>query len=176
MLDATCKADVASCSDFLTKAAQNLTASANCKAEIDQGQSLVLQAWRGLRAYKILYSATCLQDPSTNMYCFASAVTNVTAPSDSYLYFLPYGLALPGASSPSCNWCTQETMAIYNAASADKQQFVASNYEDAARQVNTICGPGFVNGTLPKGAAAAVATPSYAVTLAAMVVVLGSFL
>ncbi|KND94873.1 hypothetical protein TOPH_00537 [Tolypocladium ophioglossoides CBS 100239] len=178
VLDTTCKADVASCTDFLSKAAQNLTADANCKAELDQGQSLVLQAWRGLKSYKMLYSVTCLQDPSTNMYCFANAVTNITTPSDSYLYFMPYGLALPGASMPTCNWCTQETMAIYHTASADRQQFVASKYEDAARQVNTICGPGFVNATLPQAAAAAsvAVLPSYVVTLAAMVVILGTFL
>ncbi|POR34076.1 Uncharacterized protein TPAR_05717 [Tolypocladium paradoxum] len=178
VLDATCTANVSSCTDFLGKAAQNLTTDANCKAEIDQGQSLVLQAWRGLTAYKTLYSATCLQDLSTSMYCFANAVTNLTTPSDAYLYFMPYGLALPGASTPTCNWCTRETMNIYHAASADRQQFVASKYEDAARQVNTICGPGFVNPTLPKATAAASAAvmPSYIVTLATMVVVLGSFL
>ncbi|PNY25534.1 Uncharacterized protein TCAP_04521 [Tolypocladium capitatum] len=178
VLDATCKADVASCADFFSKAAQNLTTDANCKAEIDQSQPLVLQAWRGLESYKTLYSATCLQDPSTNMYCFANAVTNLTTPSDSYLYFMPYGLALPGASTPTCNWCTQNTMAIYHAASADRRQLVSSKYEDAARQVNTICGPGFVNATLPQAVAAACAVvmPSRVVTLAAMAAVLGAFM
>lgn len=41
-------------------------------------------------------------------------------------------------------------MAIYNAASADRDQDIANTYEDAARQVNAICGPNFVNGTLPE--------------------------
>lgn len=169
VLDATCKADVSSCAAFLSNAAENLTSAVNCKAEVDQEQALVLQAWRGLKAYKTLYSATCLQDATTNMYCFANAVTNLTTPSDAYLYFMPYGLALPGGSTPTCNWCTRETMAIYHTTSADRQQFVASKYEDASRQINTLCGPGFVNGTLPRAIAAAgiMLAPSYAATLAA---------
>ncbi|KAL3964485.1 hypothetical protein ACCO45_001489 [Purpureocillium lilacinum] len=155
VLDAACKADVSTCTDFLNQAAQNLTTEANCKAEIDQRQSLVLEAWRGLKAYEVLYKATCLQDNATSMYCFANAVTNLTTPSDSFLYFVPFGLALPGSSTPSCNWCNKETMAIYRAASADRQQFVADKYEPAARQINAVCGPNFVNGTLPAAQSAA---------------------
>jgi len=172
VLDAACKADVSTCTDFLNQAAQNLTTEANCKAEIDQRQSLVLEAWRGLKAYEVLYKATCLQDNATSMYCFANAVTNLTTPSDSFLYFVPFGLALPGSSTPSCNWCNKETMAIYRAASADRQQFVADKYEPAARQINAVCGPNFVNGTLPaaQSAAGVVLPPSYTFALAGFLV------
>ncbi|UNI14315.1 hypothetical protein JDV02_000955 [Purpureocillium takamizusanense] len=168
VLDASCKADVSTCTNFLSQAAQNLTTEANCKAEIDRRQSLVLAAWRGLKAYEVLYKATCLQDKSTSMYCFANAVTNLTTPSDSFLYLVAFGLALPGSSTPSCNWCNQETMAIYRAASADRQQFVADKYEPAARQVNAVCGPNFVNGTLPaaQSGAGAVLVSSYTFALA----------
>ncbi|KAK4092385.1 hypothetical protein Purlil1_3006 [Purpureocillium lilacinum] len=172
VLDAACKADVSTCTDFLSQAAQNLTTEANCKAEIDQRQSLVLEAWRGLKAYEVLYKATCLQDNATSMYCFANAVTNLTTPSDSFLYFVPFGLALPGSSTPSCNWCNKETMAIYRAASADRQQFVADKYEPAARQINAVCGPNFVNGTLPaaQSAAGVALPPSYTFALAGFLV------
>ncbi|KAL6891478.1 hypothetical protein HDV57DRAFT_513865 [Trichoderma longibrachiatum] len=149
VLDATCKANSVSCATFLNQAATNLTKSENCKAEIAQNQTLVLQAYHGLLAYKEVYAATCLQDPTTSQYCFANAVTNLDTPSDAYLYFLPYGLALPGSSNPSCSWCTQQTMDIYYSASADRDASVADVYADAARQVNTLCGPNYVNGTLP---------------------------
>lgn len=66
------------------------------------------------------------------------------------MYFLPYGLSLPGSSTPSCSWCNQETMAVYHAASADRDQLISTTYEDAAFQINTLCGPNYVNGTLPE--------------------------
>lgn len=79
------------------------------------------------------------------MYCFATSVTNTTEPSDTYFYFLPLGTNMPGGSRPSCGWCTTETMEIYNAASADRSQAIAETYENASQQVNTICGPNFVD-------------------------------
>ncbi|KAG6000781.1 hypothetical protein E4U21_005015 [Claviceps maximensis] len=149
VLDATCAPNVTKCTEFMNQAALNLTAEANCKSEYDQNQTQVLLAYRGLRAYNVMYSAACLQDPATNSYCFANAVTDLSTPSNTYLYFMPYGLSLPGSSKPTCNWCTQTTMSIYNAAAADRRQPVAAKYEDAAQQVNTICGPTFVNSSLP---------------------------
>ncbi|KAG6000446.1 hypothetical protein E4U54_001420 [Claviceps lovelessii] len=149
VLDATCSPDVTKCTDFLNQAARNLTLEANCKNEYEQNQTQVLLAYRGLRAYNVMYSAACLQDPSSSSYCFANAVTNMSTPSNTYLYFMPYGLSLPGASKPTCNWCTKTTMSIYNAAAADRRQPVAAKYEDAAQQVNTLCGPNFVNSSLP---------------------------
>ncbi|RFU77427.1 hypothetical protein TARUN_4794 [Trichoderma arundinaceum] len=170
VLDATCRADFSSCATFLDQAAANLTMDGNCKAEIQKNQTLVLQAYHGLLAYKTLYAATCLQDPSSSQYCFANAVTSLDTPSDAYLYFLPYGLDLPGSSNPSCSWCTQQTMDIYYSASANRNDLVASVYVDAARQVNTLCGPNYVNGTLPPASSEGlVIRPAmYTVTLAAI--------
>lgn len=132
----------------MDKAAKNLTSSDNCEAEWNEGLSTVMQAYRGLMAYEMMYTATCLQDPDDEDYCFASAVTNTSTPSDTFLYFLPYNLSLPGSSTPSCNWCIQETMGVFHSATADRRQLIATTYENAARQVNTICGSDFVNGTL----------------------------
>ncbi|KAJ2971282.1 hypothetical protein NQ176_g7769 [Zarea fungicola] len=153
VLDATCAADVNKCDQFLTQAAKNLLDASNCKKEYDSNQGQVIAAFDGLRAYKTLYAVTCLQNPQTQNYCFASAVTNVTNPSDIFFYSMPLGLPLPTSTTPSCGWCTSQTMAIFHAASSDRSQKISSTYKDAARQVNTICGPGFVNDTATSGAA-----------------------
>ncbi|KAG5930097.1 hypothetical protein E4U53_002305 [Claviceps sorghi] len=158
VLDATCAPNVIKCAEVMSQAALNLTSEANCKNEYERNQTQVLLAYRGLRAYNVMYSAACLQDPDSNSYCFANAVTNLTAPSNSYLYFMPYGLALPGSSKPSCNWCTRATMGIYHEAGADRGQPVAAKYEDAAQQVNTLCGPNFVNSSLPAAESTALST------------------
>lgn len=150
VLDESCAADVSTCSDFMSEVATNLTQEENCGTEFNNGLSTVMQAYRGLITYELIYSASCLQDPETDMYCYANAVTNLSTSSDAFLYFLPFDEKLPGSSTPTCNWCNQETMAIFNAASADRDQGIANTYEEAARQVNAICGPNFVNGTLPE--------------------------
>jgi hypothetical protein len=150
VLDATCDADLETCSQFMSAAAANLTAEENCGEEFETGLAKITEAYRGLMAYETLYTVSCLQDPDTNGYCFANAVTNTSIPSDANLYFLPYNLNLPGSSSPTCNWCNQETMALFHAASADRDQLISNTYESAARQVNNICGPEFVNETLPE--------------------------
>ncbi|EQK98781.1 hypothetical protein OCS_05508 [Ophiocordyceps sinensis CO18] len=178
VLDTACKANATFCTALLNQAANNLTAVANCKAELDQGQSRVLQAWRGLRAYRTLYAASCLQDPSSSLYCFANSVGNINSPADSYLYFMPYGLALPSASTPSCNKCTSETMNVYHAASANRSDLVSDRYEAAALQINAICGPEFVNSTLPQADAAASLAPPLSslallTSIVAVVVALG---
>ncbi|KAK1245084.1 hypothetical protein MKX08_004713 [Trichoderma sp. CBMAI-0020] len=170
VLDATCKADSSTCATFMSQAATNLTMASNCKTEVEQNQTLVLQAYDGLLAYKTVYAATCLQNPTSSQYCFANAVTNLNTPSDAYLYFLPYGIALPGSSNPSCSWCTQQTMDIYYSASAVRSSLVAGVYQAAARQVNTLCGPNYVNSTLPPASSGghAVRPAIYATTLAAL--------
>jgi hypothetical protein len=149
VLDATCAANVTYCTDFFDSAARNLTTSENCKSEVESGNSIVKQFLNGLRSYEVMYKATCLQTPKDDMYCYANAVTNTTTAANAYFYYLPYNLTLPGSTNPSCGFCTQETMNIYHAASEDRSQPVALTYEAAARQVNTLCGPDFVNSTLP---------------------------
>ncbi|KOS17163.1 hypothetical protein ESCO_005995 [Escovopsis weberi] len=148
VLDATCAADPAPCAAFLDEAANNISSTA-CTREMQKNQALVVQAYRGLKAYSVLYAATCLQDPNSTQYCFATAVTDTSAPADSYLYFLPYGLAMPAGSAPSCGWCTQQTMAMYHAAAAEGQVFVGSTYNGAAGQINAACGSDFVNDSAP---------------------------
>ena len=99
-------------------------------------------------AYAPVYTAGCLKDADTGAYCYASAVTNLTNPSTTYFYFLPLNKTLPASAAPACNACLKGTMGGYQAATADRRQMIANTYSAAAKQVNVICGPGFVNETL----------------------------
>ena len=129
--------------------ANNLTSPENCGLDYTAQNPTVLAAHTGLIAYKPLYTASCLKNPSTSSYCFADAVTNASSPTDSYVYYLALNTSLPGGSQPTCNTCLQDTMAIFDAAAANRSQPVASTYVAAAQQINVNCGPGFVNASIP---------------------------
>lgn len=128
--------------------ASNLTKSENCGDDYDLGNPTVTAAYTGLVAYQVVYSATCLQDEKTSVYCFGDAVTNTTSPSETYFYFLPLNSSLPGGTIPTCGGCLQDTMAIYHVATANRKQPIASTYVDAAKMVDTLCGSTFANSTL----------------------------
>ncbi len=49
-------------------------------------------------------------------------------------------------------------MAVFQAAAANRKLPIAYTYQSAAQQVDTICGPGFVNDTLPAPLASAART------------------
>ena len=40
-------------------------------------------------------------------------------------------------------------MAVFQSSTANRKQPIAYTYQTAAQQIETICGPGFVNDTLP---------------------------
>ena len=147
-LDATCAANATACAKFMTDLSKNLIASENCGAEFQANDPAIVDTYNAMRAYLPIYSASCLRDPETNAYCYASAVTNMTSPANTYVYFLPLNQSLPGSSIPACNWCLQQTMAIYQDATADRNQLISLTYVSAAKQINTICGPAFVNESL----------------------------
>lgn len=149
VLDTACSADVTSCAAYLSDVRTNLISTAYCAAEYASGNSLVVQANLGLLAYETLYAATCLQDPDSDVYCFGSAVTNETTTANAYLYYLPLNISLPSSSEPTCNWCLQQTMAVYHDASANRTLPIARTYESAADRIDTVCGSDFVNTTLP---------------------------
>lgn len=136
----------------MTSLAKNLTDASNCKRDYDLGNSVVVQSYVAMISYQTLYGATCLKDPGTAAYCYANAVTNLTTPSNVYIYYLPLNISLPGSSIPSCSWCLEKTMGIYQSAASNRALPVANTYVSSAQQVNTICGPGFVNSTLPNAA------------------------
>jgi hypothetical protein len=92
---------------------------------------------------------------------FANAVTNASATTDAYPYYLPVGVPLPGGARPTCNSCLQDAMAIFSSFAGNSSQPVSKTYNAAAQQIQIGCGNGFVNQTATplKGGASATATP-----------------
>jgi len=127
--------------------ARDIRSDSNCGADYASRNPVVLQAYAGLVAYEPLYHAGCLKN-SRGSYCFADAVTNTSSPSDSYVYYLPLGLSLPGGSMPTCDTCLQNTMAIFSNAAANSSQPISGDYVNAAQQIDMSCGPSFVNTTV----------------------------
>ncbi|MCJ1316640.1 hypothetical protein MMC15_001961 [Xylographa vitiligo] len=146
-LDATCKVDFAPCSTLMSNLAVELRDDANCGEDYSDENALVVQAYNGLVSYSTLYQAGCLKD-NHGIYCFANAITNTSSPSDPYPYFLPLGFALPGGSTPTCSSCLQQTMNIFAGAATNLSQPVSADYNNAAIQIDEVCGPTFVNSTV----------------------------
>ncbi|OIW33374.1 hypothetical protein CONLIGDRAFT_560984, partial [Coniochaeta ligniaria NRRL 30616] len=126
VLDASCSANVTSCSTYLTSLAKNLTDSSNCGTDFELGNSVVVQSYIAMVSYQTLYGATCLKDPGTAAYCFGNAVTNLTTPSNVYIYYLPLNISLPGSSQPACSWCLEKTMGIYQSAASNRALPIAN--------------------------------------------------
>ena len=108
---------------------------------------MVQQAYNGFIGYEPLYRAGCLTD-GDGSYCFANAVTNSSAPTSSYIYYLPLGVQLPAGTQPACNQCLQDTMTIFAAAASNNSVPLSADYTDAAQQVDTECGPTFVQASV----------------------------
>lgn len=148
-LDATCAAVASTCSTLLSSFASDLRQDSNCGSDYRRQQPLVLSVYNGLVSYSPLHRAGCEKDEKGN-YCFANAIQNMTSPTDSYLYYLPLGIALPGGSQPTCSDCLKKTMDIFNqAANNDKtQQPLLADYTSAAQMIDVGCGPEFANQTM----------------------------
>ncbi|KAH8752573.1 hypothetical protein F5883DRAFT_608322 [Diaporthe sp. PMI_573] len=150
VLDHACAANVIRCTDYLATVARNLTDSSNCGQDYQANNPMIREAYLGLISYQVVYSATCMKDPGTAVYCFGNAVTNQTNPTETYFYYLPLNSSLPGGTVPICAPCLEQTMAIYQVATANRRQPIAETYDSAAEQVNTLCGPSFANTTMPE--------------------------
>ncbi|KAK5627919.1 hypothetical protein RRF57_003634 [Xylaria bambusicola] len=138
------------CTDYFNDLAKSLIADGNCGKEYNRENALVVQAYQGMKTYNTVYKATCLanEDSKSSEYCFANAITNNTTPSNAYLYYLPFNSTLPNTAAPSCGSCTQQTMAIYQAATSNRKADISNTYLGAAEQINSNCGNNFVNTTL----------------------------
>ncbi|RWA09865.1 hypothetical protein EKO27_g5232 [Xylaria grammica] len=150
VLDAACKADVDTCTDYFNDLASSLITDGHCGKEYQRQNALVVQAYQGMKTYNTVYKATCLhnQDSNASEYCFANAITNTTTPSNAYLYYLPFNSTLPATAAPVCGSCTQQTMGIYQAATSNRKADIANTYLSAAGQINSECGTNFVNTSL----------------------------
>jgi len=150
VLDSTCHVVLPACTTLMSSLAASLKDPSNCGTDFQRQNPVVQQAYSGLVAYPPLYQASCLRNPTTNHYCFADAVTNMSSPSDSYIYYLPLGMQLPSGSMLTCSSCLQQTMGIFDAAAANRSQPVSTVYTQAAQLIDLGCGPAFVNQTSPK--------------------------
>ncbi|KAH0538678.1 hypothetical protein FGG08_004753 [Glutinoglossum americanum] len=135
-LDATCNVKLPDCASAMSLFARSLKQDNNCGDDYRAQNPLVVQAYNGLLAYEPLYHAGCLQDQSTGSYCFANAITNASSAADSYVYFLPLGVSLPGGARPTCNSCLQRTMATFSTFAANATQPLSGTYVAAAQQIN----------------------------------------
>ncbi|KAI5926417.1 hypothetical protein F4810DRAFT_537574 [Camillea tinctor] len=148
VLSATCNVNVDTCTTYFDQLARELISDDNCGEDYRDDNALVMQAYRGMTIYNVVYKATCLTDPETSAFCYANAVTNSTTASNVFLYYLPYNSTLRDSAAPACDSCTSQTMGIYQAATSDRSSGIAYTYSNAAEHINSICGSGFVNETL----------------------------
>ncbi|KFY07753.1 hypothetical protein V492_06853 [Pseudogymnoascus sp. VKM F-4246] len=156
LLDHSCAAP-STCAPYLSSLAATLNTT--CAADLAVGNSMATMALTGLLAYPSLRTATCLKS-STGSYCFADATTNSTSDEDSYVYYMGVGHSLPSTTKMTCNTCLRDVVGVFGAAAANRTVPVSKVYAEGAGVVNSVCGAGWVNETLPSaftGAAVAVA-------------------
>ncbi|KAI1777744.1 hypothetical protein F4818DRAFT_324456 [Hypoxylon cercidicola] len=148
VIETSCKANKQNCTDYLDNLAEQLKSDDNCGEDYEKQNQVVIQAYKGLKSYEELFGAGCLQNPETSAYCFVTAVTNLTTSSNVYLYNLPLNSSLPASALPACDYCTSETMKIYQSATADRTKYIANTYVQAAEQIDQECGANFVSAAL----------------------------
>ena len=135
----------------------NLRAPSYCSDDYNRQNPIVRQAYNGLLAYDVLYRASCLHAQPTasnnqsSDYCFADAVTNTSAPTDNYIYYLPLGIPLPAGTQPTCDQCLKDTMGVFEAQAGNSSQPISFVYAQGAQLINQQCGPNFVNQSVPTG-------------------------
>lgn len=151
VIETSCSADETTCTDYMAHLASELISDKACGQDYKLGNALVVQAYTAMIAYRPVYRATCLKDPSTGEFCFTEAATNPKNVAGYYVYFLPIGIGFPGSSRPICNECLQATMEVFAESALIKGQPLAETYIPAAQQINMGCGPGFVNATVKVG-------------------------
>ena len=155
VLDMSCAAVSANCANVMDGYAAAIAQPANCAADLAAQNPVVQRAQAGFQSYRPLYDAGCLKaDPvavsakTPSEYCFAATSQNDSQPADQYLYYLALGVAFPGGARPSCSSCTQKTMQIFAQAARNMSSPLAGTYANAATQVNSRCGPNWVNATV----------------------------
>ena len=124
---------------------------ANCGVDYQAQNPVVLRAYDGFVSYSPVYQAGCLKADAKSLsssksdkYCFVAAIENVDEPANSYLYYLPLGISLPGSSRPTCSSCVQQTMSIFARTAQNMSNPLSSNYVPAATFIDSGCGPNFV--------------------------------
>ena len=170
ILDATCDVVFAHCKEVMSSYAIQIRDDANCGPDYRLGNPLVVAAYVGFQAYEPMYNAGCLKassspssassnsatdskssfpsSSSADEYCFVASTDENAAPADNYIYSLPLGVPLPGASRPTCSPCLKKTMQYFATAAQNMSTPLSKDYSGAALQVNDGCGPNWVNASV----------------------------
>jgi len=133
-----CQANMASFASLLQSA---------CPQELTNQNLLVVNSLISLRAFQVMHDSACLVDPTTNAYCYLSAVQNPN-PSDYFFFSIPLGIPLPKTVTPSCSACSESIMGIYSTALQDRSQALLltalkSAYQTSAQLAVQLCGAPF---------------------------------
>lgn len=118
-----------------------------CTQELSNQNPMAVNSLTALRAFQVMHDAACLGDPTTDAYCFLTAVQNAN-PSDLYFYSLPLGIPLPNSSTPSCSGCSKRILGIYSSALQDPSQAplltgLKTAYQVTAQLAVQLCGAAF---------------------------------
>ena len=155
VLDVSCDVVSANCADIMAAFASQIKDPANCGLDCQAQNPVVVRAYEGFISYTPVYQAGCLKADATevsssvpNKYCFVAAIEDINEPANSYLYYLPLGISLPGSSRPTCSSCVQQTMSFFAQAAQNMSSPLSSNYIAAATLVDSGCGPNFVNSSV----------------------------
>ncbi|GAB1736149.1 hypothetical protein NU219Hw_g6198t1 [Hortaea werneckii] len=154
-MDASCSANFTQCSALMASLARTIKQPANCGDDYKLQNPMVRQAYHGFVAYETLYRVGCLTTADEGSYCFSNAVSNQTAPTSSYVYYLPLGVPLPAGTRPSCNDCLQDTMRVFAQAAANKSTPLSETYGDAGQMIQMACGPSYAVDAVQRTNAAA---------------------
>ena len=170
-LDRSCAANTTSCAVYMTNLAKILILQENCKADYDEQDPIVHQAYNALLAYMPLYQASCLRNERGTGYCFTEMAGNSSAWMDPAVYSLgigkplveskanasstsPAGQADGGELALSCSNCLKNVMSVLNSAANSGQDNapVRKVWKAGAEAVNGVCGAGWANETITEAA------------------------
>ncbi|BGP55461.1 hypothetical protein JCM8202v2_003065 [Rhodotorula sphaerocarpa] len=147
ILNATCSAPLDSCAGVMDALAVKIKKPNTCGKDLELGNPLVAEALDGFNSYRLMRQAGCVTSNTTGQYCFATAAAE-SDPSNLYFYYLPEGTTLPSGTSPDCNSCTQDLMAIYawvaeRSHATNSTLPISRTYQSGRAAVALTCGPDF---------------------------------
>ena len=76
-MDASCGASPKACGAIMDLIAAKIVSDNACGQDIRAQNPIALQALTGLQNYLLYYGASCLKDPTTNIYCTVILLTFV---------------------------------------------------------------------------------------------------
>ncbi|KIJ36352.1 hypothetical protein M422DRAFT_782267 [Sphaerobolus stellatus SS14] len=84
-----------------------------CATDLSNQNPVAVQAQIGFQSYTAMRTAACLEDVSSQRYCYVEALAAST-PQDVYFWALPLGTDIPSGVKPTCGACVQSVLAVYS--------------------------------------------------------------